>query len=99
MTTPVQEAVRRACDEARPAAPCRWPDCYCEGLDLRKMLTTLIAQARAEGAAQEREACAQLMETQNEDEDGDLPELILKVRRLGRKLRAAAIRARKEETP
>lgn len=55
---------------------------------------TEIARRVREAVAAEREACAALMEIMNQDEDTVAPILLLPVRLLGRKFRAAAIRAR-----
>lgn len=56
---PVTEAVRRACEAtACILNGCQWPSCACH--ITKDVLATLITQARAEGAREEREACAKL---------------------------------------
>lgn len=97
MTPDLAEAVRRACDAAIPdSLRCVWPNCGCLESDdhrVETILTTLLADARDEGAKAEREAIAALMEQPAADDDLQ-PALIKRVRQVARKQRAAAIRAR-----
>ena len=63
MSDPTTSAIREACDAVRHGVTgpgeipyCSWPRCGCELSDA--VLDTLLANARAEGAAGEREAIA-----------------------------------------
>lgn len=88
MTDATRSAVRKACLKAHPEIDfCIYPDCQC-GPSVG-VLTALIAAAKAE----EREECAKLMEQVPPDDDLH-PSMIRRVREIGRKQRAAAIRDR-----
>lgn len=55
----ISEDVRRACDAEVPSrrSTCGYPDCTCEIGERESLLTTLLADAHAAGAAEERAAC------------------------------------------
>lgn len=64
----VEQRVRKACDVVRHGGAgageipyCSWPRCGCELSD--RVLTTLIAQARADGAEEERRQIVAMLES------------------------------------
>lgn len=61
--TPTTSAVRAACDaqpDERADVHCIYPRCTCVRIGFDAVLDTLLANARAEAAAGERDACAEV---------------------------------------
>lgn len=94
MTDPAQEAVRRACETATTRHPeCSFPACDCQMAERQVTLATLIAQARVEGAAEERERAVQACSAIGAKYTEKKPALATVAWEC-----CEAIRARKEET-